>query len=74
MTQKPLFKPTDLIATREAYGKALVALGKTIPELVVLDGEVGQMFTEDIFQQLPLQEQLMVCTQQQQELIITMQS
>lgn len=49
MTQKPLFKPTDLIATREAYGRALVDLGKKYPELVVLDGEMANSLYEEDF-------------------------
>lgn len=49
MKQKPPYKSTDMIATREAYGDALVALGKTIPELVVLDGEMANSLFEENF-------------------------
>lgn len=34
------YPPDALVATREAYGRALVKLGKVLPDLVVLDGDV----------------------------------
>ncbi len=49
MTLKPPYKSTDMIATREAYGDALLALGKSIPELVVLDGEMANSLFEEKF-------------------------
>lgn len=36
-----IYHQNDLISTREAYGDALVALGKSDPNIVVLDGEVS---------------------------------
>lgn len=38
--EPPPFKPGDSLATREAYGDALVALGKANSEVVALDGDV----------------------------------
>jgi transketolase len=37
----PAYSPGDKVATRKAYGDALVALGANRPEVVALDGEVG---------------------------------
>ena len=39
-----------MISTREAYGDALVKLGEKIPNMVVLDGEVGNSTYENKFQ------------------------
>ncbi len=36
----PAYKPGEEVATREAYGTALVKLGSVSPDVVVLDGEV----------------------------------
>lgn len=36
----PQYKPGDAVATRDAFGNALQKLGKAMPELVVLDGDV----------------------------------
>ncbi|MDH7475875.1 MAG: transketolase family protein [Microgenomates group bacterium] len=46
------YKLQDLIATREAYGDALVALGKIYPELVVLDAEVSNSTYSDKFKKV----------------------
>jgi transketolase len=37
----PRYEPGSKVATRKAYGDALVALGAGLPNLVVLDGEVS---------------------------------
>ncbi len=41
----------ELIAMREAFGQTLVALGKRIPELVVLDADVAPSTRAVLFQQ-----------------------
>ncbi|MFI5274134.1 MAG: transketolase [Ktedonobacterales bacterium] len=48
---QPLHLPTytEAIATRQAYGDALKALGAAYPEVVVVDGEVGNSTYSDIF-------------------------
>lgn len=44
----------DQVATRDAYGKALVNLGKVNPRVVVLDAEVGNSTrTEYFFEEFP---------------------
>jgi transketolase len=40
-TPSPVYALGEKVATRKAYGDALVALGGRYPDLVVLDGEVG---------------------------------
>lgn len=40
-TSDRIYHVGDLVATREAYGDALVELGKLNPDLVVFDGEVS---------------------------------
>lgn len=48
------YKPGDLVATREAFGKALVNLGKKNKSVVVLDGDVkNSTKTEYFFEQFP---------------------
>src|SRR6202158_2592310 len=42
----PVYKPEDRVATRKAYGDALLALG-AIPEVVAMDGEVSNSTQED---------------------------
>ncbi|MBA0127761.1 transketolase [Haloechinothrix sp. YIM 98757] len=37
----PSYEPGQEVATRTAYGEALVALGDALPDVVVLDGEVS---------------------------------
>ena len=37
----PQYKVGDKVATRKAYGDALVALGAAYPDVVALDGEVS---------------------------------
>lgn len=37
----PAFDPGDAVATRDAFGRALAALGAARADVVVLDGEVG---------------------------------
>jgi transketolase len=37
-----MLKPGDKIATREAYGRALVRLGETNPDIVVLDADLAK--------------------------------
>ncbi|HEX6800598.1 MAG TPA: transketolase [Ktedonobacterales bacterium] len=48
---EPLHLPTyaEAIATRQAFGEALRALGAAYPDVVVVDGEVGNSTYTDIF-------------------------
>ncbi len=49
------YKLGESIATRDAYGKALVKLGEQDLDMVVLDGDVkNSTFTEYFFQKYPL--------------------
>ncbi len=43
------YRAGDMIATRKAYGNALVRLGTVYPELVVLDAEVSNSTYAEIF-------------------------
>jgi transketolase len=47
--ERPAYKTGDLIATRKAYGDALVALGARDPKVVALDGEVSNSTHADEF-------------------------
>jgi len=50
----PQYKPTDSVATREAFGAALVALGETNPLVVALDADVkNSTFTDRFGKQFP---------------------
>jgi transketolase len=44
----PVYKPEDRVATRKAYGDALLALG-VLPEVVAMDGEVSNSTHADEF-------------------------
>ena len=44
----PVYKPEDRVATRKAYGDALLALG-AIPDVVAMDGEVSNSTHADEF-------------------------
>jgi transketolase len=46
----PSYAPGSSVATRNAFGAALVALGAARPELIVLDGEVGDSTRTGLFQ------------------------
>ncbi len=46
----PDYKPTDSVATREAYGTALVKLGAIDPRIVVLDADVGNSTFSEKFE------------------------
>ena len=46
------YKQDDQIATRETYGDALVALGETNKNIVVLDAEVGNSTYANKFQKV----------------------
>lgn len=50
--QNPNYKLGDLVATREAYGDALVALGKTNDDVLVLDGEVSNSTYSERFKKV----------------------
>ncbi len=54
--QRPFFAPQyalgTKVATREAYGDGLVALGEARPEVVVLDGEVSNSTFADKFKKV----------------------
>lgn len=45
----PRYKAGDKVATRTAFGEALAALGSTRPDVVVLDGEVGDSTRSEKF-------------------------
>jgi len=45
----PAYKPTDSVATREAFGAALVALGEVNPLVVGLDADVKNSTFTDMF-------------------------
>ncbi len=50
----PSYKPTDQVATREAFGSALVALGEVHPLVVVLDADVkNSTYTEKFAKKFP---------------------
>ena len=69
-SEPPRYEVGDEVPTRQAYGQALAALGGARPEVVALDGEVGDSthayrFAEahpDRFFELYIAEQLMVAT------------
>jgi transketolase len=46
----PAYKPGDPVATREAYGTALAALGRIDPRVVALDADVGNSTFSDRFE------------------------
>jgi len=46
----PPYKAGDKVATREAYGTALVRLGELDPRIVALDGDVGNSTFSDKFE------------------------
>jgi transketolase len=45
----PSYKPTDMVATREAFGHALAALGEANPLVVALDADVKNSTFTDAF-------------------------
>jgi transketolase len=48
------YKLSEMVATREAYGKALVKLGEANKDMVVLDGDVkNSTFTIHFFERFP---------------------
>ncbi len=50
----PVYKPTDSVATREAFGAALAALGEANPLVVGLDADVkNSTFTDKFGRQFP---------------------
>lgn len=50
----PSYKPGDMVATREAFGTALVALGDANPSVVVLDADVkNSTYTEKFAKKFP---------------------
>jgi transketolase len=50
----PVYQVGDTVATRKAYGEALVAVGKHRPEVVALDGEVSNStYTEKFKEAFP---------------------
>ncbi|MBV2366619.1 transketolase [Streptomonospora nanhaiensis] len=66
----PVYQPGEEVATRDAFGKAVAALGDGRPDVVVLDGEVAdstraKAFAEahpDRFVELYIAEQQLVAT------------
>ncbi len=51
---EPNWKPGESVATRTAYGKALAALGKTNPKIVVVDADLsGSTKTRDFAKVFP---------------------
>ena len=52
--EPPVFKKGDLVATRQAYGQALVDLGKLNPQIVALDGDVkNSTFAQEFAEACP---------------------
>ncbi|MFN3681435.1 MAG: transketolase, partial [Nitrospira sp.] len=50
----PSYKPGDMVATREAFGTALVALGDANPSVVALDADVkNSTYTEQFAKKFP---------------------
>lgn len=50
----PSYKPGDLVATREAFGTALAALGEADPSVVALDADVkNSTYTDKFAKQFP---------------------
>jgi transketolase len=50
----PVYKPGDMVATREAFGAALAALGEANPSVVALDADVkNSTFTDKFGKQFP---------------------
>ena len=50
----PSYKPGEKIATREAYGTALIKIGKVDPRIVALDGDTkNSTFADKFFQAHP---------------------
>ncbi|MBI3607090.1 MAG: transketolase [Nitrospirae bacterium] len=50
----PAYQPTELVATREAFGTALAALGAANPQVVALDADVkNSTFTDRFAKQFP---------------------
>ncbi|CUQ67143.1 transketolase [Candidatus Nitrospira inopinata] len=50
----PSYKPGDLVATREAFGTALVAMGEADPSVVALDADVkNSTYTDKFAKQFP---------------------
>ena len=45
----PHWAPDSLVATRQAYGEAVTALGRARPEVVVLDAEVSNSTGSELF-------------------------
>ncbi len=45
----PAYDVGDQVATRDAYGRALTALGTARPDVVALDGEVGDSTRTELF-------------------------
>jgi transketolase len=66
----PTFEPGQMVATRNAFGKALAALGGSDPDVVVLDGEVADSTrTEEFATAFP--ERFFECYIAEQQLIAT---
>lgn len=54
LSPPPYVAGKDEVATRQAFGKALAALGRTDPRVVVLDGDVkNSTFTEEFEKEFP---------------------
>lgn len=50
-TPSTLYKVGDLVATREAYGKALVELGNNYEDVVVMDGDMSNSTYSYLFEE-----------------------
>ncbi len=64
----PAYELGAKVATREAYGDALVALGKARPNVVVLDGEVSNSTFADKFKKV-FPERFIECFIAEQQLV-----
>ena len=48
------YKPGDMVATREAYGNALVRIGEVDPRVVAMDGDTkNSTYSEKFFKKFP---------------------
>jgi len=64
----PRYEVGDEVATRKAFGEALAALGKARPDVVALDGEVGNSTHTEIFQKA-LPERFFQCYIAEQQMV-----
>ncbi|CAG2110779.1 unnamed protein product [Medioppia subpectinata] len=49
LSEPPNYKLGDLMATRQAYGPALVKLGKTCPQVIAMDGDTKNSTFSEVY-------------------------